>query len=488
MVSEHLVRKYLVIQNAKDCQRKRNEVSKIAVLFSSKFNIPKETLEEIGVFDAFLDEDSSFFINIKCLKECDVPEFAGSYEKVNAYFREIGLLLKSSTPGSKLYNAAYKKFYFPEVNGINLGFSSGKYGAGFGPKLRAQIISDAYEIIQSGSENPEIFHLVSLFEDNVGPDRLSDMIARIIYEDIVAYTKRVLEELGINQKTHPEFIFRDGLVANPYKSRWLLLLPECILNELPIARCWDDIERVCSENDAIRDEVNQEIGNAWGTLSTPERKKHLREQVFKQPEKLQRIIKAYQEFEAPDFNKFRNPEYVANYLTDTYQLPESICTDSYGASIDIIENFKHWVEFHRGYSVINGKSAKPSEKLVQTLIFAVGQMFCKKFNWDLIPETDGGRGYVDFKISRGNDKTVIEVKLTSNQQCEHGLEVQIEEYAKAEETDKKIFVLVDTGSCSYRVKSVQAKHDEMLAKGMSPATVVVVDAVPKDPASTYNPF
>ena len=463
-------------------------MSKIAVLFSSKFNIPKETLEEIGVFDVFLDEDSSFFINIKRLKECGVLEFAGSYEKINDYFREIGLLLKSSTPGSKLYNAANKKFYFPEVNGINLGFSSGKYGAGFGPKLRAQIIKDAYEIIQSGSENPEIFHLVSLFEDNVGPDRLSDMIARIIYEDIVAYTKRVLEELGINQKTHPEFIFRDGLVANPYKSRWLLLLPECILSELPIARCWDDIERVCSENDAIREEVNQEIGNAWGTLSTPERKKHLREQVFKQPEKLQRVIKAYQEFAAPDFNKFRNPEYVANYLTDTYQLPDSTCTDSYSASMDIIENFKHWVEFHRGSSVINGKSAKPSEKLVQTLIYAVGQMFCKKFNWDFIPETDGGRGYVDFKISRGNDKTVIEVKLTSNQQCEHGLEVQIEEYAKAEETDKKIFVLVDTGSCSYRVKSVQTKHDEMIAKGMSPATVIVVDAVPKDPASTYNPF
>ena len=156
--------------------------------------------------------------------------------------------------------------------------------------------------------------------------------------------------------------------------------------------------------------------------------------------------------------------------------------------MDIIENFKQWVEFHRGSSVINGRSAKPTEKLVQTLIYAVGQMFCKKFNWDFTPETDCGRGYVDFKISRGNDKTVIEVKLTSNQQCEHGLEVQIEEYAKAEETDKKIFVLVDIGSCSYRVNKVQAKRDEMIANGKVPATVVVVDAVPKDSASTYSPF
>lgn len=143
----------------------------------------------MGVFDVFLDEDSSFFINIKRLKECKVPEFVECYDKINECFREIGLLLQNSPPGSRLYRAAYElyraayeKFNFPEVNGINLGFSSSTHGAGFGKGLRAQIIKDAYEIIQSGSNNPEIFHLVGLFEDNVGPDRLSDMIARIIYK------------------------------------------------------------------------------------------------------------------------------------------------------------------------------------------------------------------------------------------------------------------------------------------------------------------
>ena len=44
------------------------------------------------------------------------------------------------------------------------------------------------------------------------------------------------------------------------------------------------------------------------------------------------------------------------------------------------KNFKQWVEYHRGASAINGCSARPSEKLVQRLIHAVGQMFCKKFN------------------------------------------------------------------------------------------------------------
>lgn len=217
----------------------------------------------MGVFDVFLDEGSSFFINIKRLKECKVPEFVESYDKINECFREIGLLLQNSTPGSRLYRAAYENFNFPEVNGINLGFSSSTHGAGFGKGLRAQIIKDAYEIIQSGSNNPEIFHLVGLFEDNVGPDRLSDMIARIIYNEIVAYTRRILSELKINPENYPRFAFKNGLVVNPYKCKFLLLLPECILHELPIARCWDDIDRVCSENEAIKAEINEEIGNAW---------------------------------------------------------------------------------------------------------------------------------------------------------------------------------------------------------------------------------
>ena len=141
-----------------------------------------------------------------------------------------------------------------------LGFSSGTHGAGFGSMLRAQIIKDAYEIIHSGSEQPEIFHLVGLFEENVGPDRLSDMVARIIYSDIVAYSKRIYRTLDISPETYPEYIFEDGIVVNPYKGIKLLLLPVELLHELPIARCWDDIDRVCRENDAIRAEINDIVG------------------------------------------------------------------------------------------------------------------------------------------------------------------------------------------------------------------------------------
>lgn len=68
----------------------------MAILFSNEFNIPKERLTELGVFNVFVDEDSHFFINIKRLQVTNVPEFSGGYAKVNQYFHKIGILLKAS--------------------------------------------------------------------------------------------------------------------------------------------------------------------------------------------------------------------------------------------------------------------------------------------------------------------------------------------------------------------------------------------------------
>lgn len=69
-----------------------------------------------------------------------------------------------------------------------------------------------------------------------------------------------------------------------------------------------------------------------------------------------------------------------------------------------------------------------------------GRDYCRDNNIDMSFEANEGPGPVDLKLSRGNDKTVIEIKLSSNAQYLHGFEVQIEEYARAENTNNKIYV------------------------------------------------
>ena len=66
-----------------------------------------EVLENIGVFDPVLDKDNAFFINIQRLKETTTPEFEGSYDRINDFFRKIHKIVGSC--GTE----KFKRYIFP---------------------------------------------------------------------------------------------------------------------------------------------------------------------------------------------------------------------------------------------------------------------------------------------------------------------------------------------------------------------------------------
>ena len=263
------------------------------------------------------------------------------------------------------------------------------------------------------------------------------------------------------------------------------MLPSEILNELPIARCWDDIERVCRENEAIKREINEVVAAEWHKISSTERKAYLKEHLFNNPEGLARVIESYRSARVEKCDFTADVEYVVGCLKSDFKVPADLSSTSMEATAKVLSEYKGWIEDNKGSFVINESKSRHMEKIVQRTIHAVALMYCKEHNWDISPESDSGRGPVDFKISRGTDKTVVEIKLTSNQQCVHGLEVQIEQYALAEGTDNKVFVLVDTGVGSFRIEDVYRKHKEMIERGEHPADIIVIDAKPKASASAF---
>jgi hypothetical protein len=460
-------------------------------VFISQFLELDDGLEKLGIFDALIDEDSNYFINIIRLKSAKTKEFQGSYEKINDYFRKIGVLLKASKrTDDKFYKSALKLFNFPEVNGINLGFSKGGKGAGFGKVLRNQIIKDAVEIIKTGSDYPEIFHLTSLFEENVGPDRLSDMIARLVYDEIIIYTKNMYQKLGVSQENYPKLHFKNGIPINPYRNCELLLLPIDILHELPIASDWEDIDRVVQENEIIRSEINELVGDEWSKLSSGARKDYIKKYIFKKPNVLSKVINIYREKELGPYNIYKNTDYLIDSCIYKLMEFENINVshqDSYIASKEIISSFKNWIENNKGYMVFENVNSRNEEKVYQRILHGHMIYFCKANNFDISPESDTGRGPVDFKISRGNDKTVIEIKLSSNKDMLHGYNVQIEEYAKSENTEKKIFIGINNEKGDYRIKQVLDSKLRRTENGENPAEVIIIDSIPKDSASNYRP-
>ena len=450
------------------------------MLVSDYFNLDYKALEAAGIFDAVLEKDSAFFINIQRLKETKCPEFLHSYEHIREFFENIATMLDAAEAKSekdKFFHAAYDKFKFHEVNGINLGFADSLTGSGMGDVLRKQIIGDAFDLVKKGCKAPELFELVGLFEEGIGPDRLSDMIATIILPDIKEYTKRVMSDFGLDKERCPEYIFdAEGFIKNPYKKCQILLLPIDILHELPVAKDWEDINSAAEQNNHIRQEMNIEVGKTWRKWASSDKKAYFKERLLGDPEIFDRLIEAYRREKSDPFDPAYNGEYfvaslfqhikkAVNFSAETNEV------DSLSGALEILDIFKDWVENNRGWDEIN----KGTEKRIQRLIHLCAKHYIEINNFDLSCEPNEGPGPADFKLSRGKDRTVIEVKLSTNQNYLHGYQEQVERYAKADHTEKMVYVFIDVNS-SRRRKTLEDIYDQDRREGKNTPEVIFIDA------------
>ena len=448
-------------------------------------------LDSNGIFDPILDEDSHFFINLQRLKKTKVPEFLKSYERIHDYFRKIIKLLDRAAKkdiSDIFYKEALNRFDFSEVNGICLGYAQGTSGAGFGTGLGSQVVSTAFDIVKAGVDDPEFFELLPLFQDNVGADRLSDMIATLILEDIKEYTKRINYDLGINRKRYEHLCFNGEFLVNPYKHDDVYLVPIDILHKLPVAESWEDIDLVVTHNSILRAEINSEIASEWYKYSSYDRKAYLRQHIFNNAKACKRVLEGYRAEELEQYDPKKDFPY---FLTKLIQNMEALGLEfntkikprnSHMAAVDILNIFKHWIEDNKGWEVVWAVDSRNREKMIQRVIYGQAASYIKANKLDLSCEPDEGRGPVDFKVSDGDDITLIEVKLTSNSQYLHGYEVQIVEYGKAEQTNNLIYVLIDLGH-PRKVRIVQEVHDRQYNDGKNPPDLIVIDGTKKVAAS-----
>jgi len=472
------------------------------ILLSEYLGINKEKFENNGAFNPSLNVDSNFFINLKLLKKNKISELHKSYSRVLKRFRKIALLLKHSKKiNDRFFREALSLFNFPEVEGICIGYSmSGTSGSGFGPKLSKNIIMTGKEIIDAGIQDPEIFEIIGLFEKDVGPDRISDMIARIIHEDLLEYTRNLMEKLDINPLTYKEKNIKviNGLLINPYNDKPLILLPKNILHELPIAHEWENIDEVCLRIRQIREEINATIGKEWSKLSDSYKKYWLKKLLLHNESLFRQVIEEYKSFdiEPYDFNEDPRGEYIWHNISNQkaknhplflYLEKNPTFESVYTLVKKICSKFKDLVENNGLYELFYYNGEPRKEKIVQKAFYSVADTYCEANNLDLNPEVNSGRGSVDFKISKGYRKRVlVEIKLTTNNQIIHGFRTQLNEYMKAEKTKRTIFLVIDNGGPVNRIENLL--NEEKIAKENKIYTpeIIIIDAKPKVSASKYN--
>ena len=74
------------------------------------------------------------------------------------------------------------------------------------------------------------------------------------------------------------------------------------------------------------------------------------------------------------------------------------------------------------------------------------------------------------------------MKLSSNSQYLHGYEVQVEEYGKAENTDKLVYVLVDVGN-PLKEKKLKELREQNIRQGKKVLELIIIDSTSKESAS-----
>ena len=257
-----------------------------------------------------------------------------------------------------------------------------------GPSLRRHLLESVTEIVKAGVSDPALFELVGIFEEGIGPDRISDMIAKIIAHDLIRFTQRVCSDCGIPMDTYriPSLGIEEDLPVNPLTKRALILVPCEVLRDLPVALDFADIRFVASFNATLRDELNAGIGLSLHAMTLREQKEKLRRDFVRFPEVLAEIIKAYQA-EVPeryDFEDDRSGEVI--WYKASKNLPTAVplaLTLSEHPTVDevfevvrnICEHFKRLVEDNQLGQLLYDKDGKPKRR-VRSSAFILWSCLC----------------------------------------------------------------------------------------------------------------
>jgi hypothetical protein len=466
-------------------------------LFSAYFGVPPEALDDAGLIDPFLDVDVPLFIDPVLLEKSsnDTIRNAALYRFRQHFEVLVRMLAISKAENDAAWKGARRQLDLrePPENGLGFG-GSGRSGSSRPDVIRERILRTSKEIITLGVKDPEMISLMGFFEEDVGPDTISDLTTTVIMDDLALITEEFCVAHSIpvfsfdicGSHKLPKFIYpRDRSVP-------ILLVPRDIVRELPIANDWSDIERAAMENARIRERVNRYLGGIIHP-TVAQRKHALRDAALESP----------QDF---DFFLASVKENVSNYdptldALGYYRLKDIIARGfpglkqpgRYDLSLgpdeimrvvnDTIALFKRHVEDGNLWEELWTSGKPKKERASQLIYYAIADAFCKVNDIDISPEANMGGGPIDFKFSRGyNAKVLVEMKRSSGTVV-HGYEKQLEFYRASSQSDYAVFVIIDYGDLGTKLNEIRRIRRSRLDGGQRASEIVVIDATPKVSAS-----
>lgn len=466
-------------------------------LFSAYFNVPSQTLSAAGLIDPFVDVDMPLFIDPVLLEKSGHRAIATtSVQRFRRHFEIlVRMLAISKVEGDAAWKAARKQLDLSEPPENGLGYGGTNRSGNSRPEdIREAILRTSKEIITLGASDPEMISLMGFFEEDVGPDTISDMTTTVIMEDLAAITENFCNTHGVPLFSFdicpphklPKYIDRKG------KSVPMILVPTDIVRDLPIANDWSDIERAAMENARIRERVNRLLGGI-ATPTVADRKAAMRTAALGSAADFDFFLAAVKgnvsnyDPNLDALGYYRLKDLLTNGLPDLKQAtkydlklgaPEVMRVVN-----DTIALFKRHVEAGNLWEELWVQGKPKKERASQLIYYAIADSFCIANDVDISPEANMGGGPIDFKFSSGyRARVLVEMKRTGGTVV-HGYEKQLEFYKTASQTDFAVFVVVDYGDGGNKINDIKAIRAERLSRGERASEIVVIDATPKASAS-----
>ncbi len=469
--------------------------------FAEVFSVDRKALTKLGVLNPVLNVDTKLFIDPLLLGESAHKEMnkhaVRSYE---THFRRlVKLLAGSKSRGDLAWRTADRLLTFPEVKGTCLGYGRGIAGSSWGPENRARVLKAAKEAVELGISDPDLFMVIALLEDGIGPDLISDMTTNIILPELAAFTQRICR--GLKVKTH-KFVFRNGIEAtvpiNPIEgggSLPVILVPLDILRDLPIATSWDDVGQAAAKSAELRDRVNRLIGAIWEAEVVKHGLADVRKHTYASRDAFATMLEVIHDVPRVPYDGAADPEGLLAWIrlrqsiAYTHPLPlmlvrKPTINDVHEVVRSIVKHFRHLVEDKGLWKELWSAKRPRPEKSAQRIFFAVADAYCAANHLDISPEADSGSGPVDFKVSSSyRNRVLVEVKLSTNNKVVHGYEIQLDTYKRAENTIRATYLLIDVGQMGNKYKRIAALMSAARKRDEPASEIALIDGKRQESAS-----
>lgn len=490
----------------------------MGTFFSDTFGVTAETVEAYGAFDVSVINDLPLFIDPFLLFHSEKDEYQALHRQIIDY---LVFLRDRAAEGSVSEGLLRSWYCFPEVKQNWLGFSLvGNGGSGLGIDFARELHANLGAVFSGfgGESITESSHLekVCLIADGVGRDSISDFVTNLIQDFLCRYTEEFarqnLSDEQVREVPVDRAVFNletESWQRKTYRLPWydgdfIILTPKDMLtrddtwiNRGDMISGFEQIPAAIPDQQ-LRASVSHYFNLALSRRPRPRKPATAKDRhaaaadtIRQFPELIDYYIRL-KEMTGEDavdlsaekvllteiFFSQRMREILQPQLeqTDFYK----IAGGTYAEAHTRLAYLKHAIEDQGCWRIFYDKdgNAVEREKDIQILFRLV---------WfgtpsDIGPEANDGRGPVDFKVSRGRHKTLVEMKLAKNSKLEANLQKQVEVYQAAADAERGIKAIIYFDSGQFRrVRDILKR-----LKLEDSADIVLIDARGDNKPSASN--